>query len=172
METHDAGRARRRPVLVLLGPTASGKTDLLLSVFAGNGRGEGKPKRPGLPPAVVVSADSMQAYRGMDIGTAKPSPEERSLLPHRLIDIRDPDEQYGVGDFVGLADAACGEILEAGALPVISGGTGFYIRNFIFRPPRLPGRLGRVPGLRRARFGGERHRGPASRAGLRRSREP
>ncbi|HOX33911.1 MAG TPA: tRNA (adenosine(37)-N6)-dimethylallyltransferase MiaA, partial [Spirochaetales bacterium] len=88
------------PVLVLVGPTASGKTELLLRLF-----GPGRPA--GLPEAVVVSADSMQAYRGMDIGTAKPDAATLRLLPHRLIDIRDPSEQYTAGDFVRLADEAC-----------------------------------------------------------------
>ena len=119
------------PVLVLVGPTASGKTDLLLQLSS-----EGP--LSGIPPFEVVSADSMQAYRGMDIGTAKPGPEELRRLPHRLIDIRDPDEQYTVGDFVHLADEACADIAAAGRLPVVSGGTGFYVRNFIFGLPSSP----------------------------------
>lgn len=80
----------------------------------------------------------MQAYRGMDIGTAKPDAEEKLRLPHRLIDIRDPDEQYTVGDFVHLADEACAGISAAGGLPVVSGGTGFYVRNFVFGLPAAP----------------------------------
>ena len=80
----------------------------------------------------------MQAYRGMDIGTAKPGAGELRRLPHRLIDIRDPDEQYTVGDFVHLADEACAGISAEGHLPVISGGTGFYVRNFIFGLPSSP----------------------------------
>jgi tRNA dimethylallyltransferase len=80
----------------------------------------------------------MQAYRGMDIGTAKPDRELRSRLPHRLIDILDPREQYTAGDFVRLADAACAEIAAAGRLPVVSGGTGFYARNFICGLPSAP----------------------------------
>jgi tRNA dimethylallyltransferase len=80
----------------------------------------------------------MQAYRGMDIGTAKPDPGLRSRLPHRLIDILDPREQYTAGDFVRLADAACAEIAAAGRLPVVSGGTGFYVRNFLCGLPTAP----------------------------------
>lgn len=80
----------------------------------------------------------MQAYRGMDIGTAKPGAEELALLPHHLLDIRDPDEAYGVGDFLGLADEACARIADAGGLPVVAGGTGFYVRNFIFGLPGAP----------------------------------
>ena len=73
----------------------------------------------------------MQAYRGMDIGTAKPDADLRSRVPHSLIDILDIDEQYTVGDFVRRADAACDDISSRGRLPVVSGGSGFYLRNFI-----------------------------------------
>jgi tRNA dimethylallyltransferase len=73
----------------------------------------------------------MQVYRGMDIGTAKPSPEERRRIPHHLIDIRDPGEQFNAGDFVRLADECCAQISGRRALPVVSGGTGFYLSNFI-----------------------------------------
>jgi tRNA dimethylallyltransferase len=107
---------------VLFGPTASGKTDILLRLFAG----------VNCPiSAEVISADSMQVYRGMDIGTAKPGPAEREKLPHHLIDIRNPDEQFNAGDFVRLADEACADIWQRGKLPVVSGGTGFYLKNFI-----------------------------------------
>jgi tRNA dimethylallyltransferase len=92
----------------------------------------------GIPEAEVVSAVSMQAYRGMDIGTAKPDVATLAALPHRLIDIRDPSEQYTAGDFVRLADEACAEIAAAGRLPVVSGGTGFYARNFICGLPTAP----------------------------------
>jgi tRNA dimethylallyltransferase len=80
----------------------------------------------------------MQVYRGMDIGTAKPSAEERERLAHHLIDIRNPDEQFNTGDFVRLATEACGDILGRGAIPVVSGGTGFYIKNFICGLPEAP----------------------------------
>jgi tRNA dimethylallyltransferase len=80
----------------------------------------------------------MQAYRGMDIGTAKPGSDLLSRLPHRLIDIRDISEQYTAGDFVRLADEACAEIAQRGKLPVVSGGTGFYARNFICGMPAAP----------------------------------
>ena len=73
----------------------------------------------------------MQVYRGMDIGTAKPSAQERAALPHHLIDIRSPSEQFNAGDFVRLADEACLQIAGRGKLPVVSGGTGFYLKNFI-----------------------------------------
>lgn len=91
-----------------------------------------------LPEAEVISADSMQAYRGLDIGTAKPGSSLRERLPHRLIDILDIDSQYTVGDFTRLADEACAEIAARGRLPVLCGGTGFYVRNFICGLPRAP----------------------------------
>jgi tRNA dimethylallyltransferase len=80
----------------------------------------------------------MQVYRGMDIGTAKPSPQLRALVPHHLIDILDPDREFNVGDFVHLADAAVRDIGSRGKLPVVSGGTGFYLKNFIQGLPPTP----------------------------------
>ncbi|MDR0315975.1 MAG: tRNA (adenosine(37)-N6)-dimethylallyltransferase MiaA, partial [Treponema sp.] len=118
------------PVLILFGPTASGKTGILLRLFGSASAWSGR--------AEIVSADSMQVYRGMDIGTAKPSAEEQAQLPHHLIDIRNPDEQFNAGDFVRLADAACADIARRGKLPVISGGTGFYLKNFILGLPEAP----------------------------------
>ncbi len=123
----------RSEVLILTGPTASGKTRLLDEVF-----GRGAFSFPGLPGAEIVSADSMQAYRGMDIGTAKPSAELCDRLPHHLIDILNPVEQYTAGDFVRNADKACARIRSAGRLPIVSGGTGFYIRNFLCGPASAP----------------------------------
>jgi tRNA dimethylallyltransferase len=120
------------PVLVLFGPTASGKTEVLKRLFAPEGGVFRAAK------AEIISADSMQVYRGMDIGTAKPSPEERARIPHHLIDIRNPDQQFNAGDFVHLADECCARIAARGALPVVSGGTGFYIRNFILGLPEVP----------------------------------
>ena len=116
------------PVLILFGPTASGKTGILLQLFN---------SQSGLQ-AEVISADSMQVYRGMDIGTAKPSADERAKLTHHLIDIRDPCEQFNAGDFVRLADEACAEIASRGKLPVVSGGTGFYLKNFILGLSEAP----------------------------------
>ncbi|MDR0553222.1 MAG: tRNA (adenosine(37)-N6)-dimethylallyltransferase MiaA [Treponema sp.] len=118
------------PVLILFGPTASGKTGLLLRLF--------EPGVSSLCAAEVVSADSMQVYRGMDIGTAKPTIEERAALPHHLIDIHDPHEQFNVGDFVRRADAACVDIARRGRLAVVSGGAGFYLKNFILGLSEAP----------------------------------
>jgi tRNA dimethylallyltransferase len=116
------------PVLILFGPTASGKTGILLELFGGESTVQ----------AEVISADSMQVYRGMDIGTAKPSAQERAALPHHLIDIRDPSQQFNAGDFVRLADEACLQIAGRGKLPVVSGGTGFYLKNFIMGLSEAP----------------------------------
>jgi tRNA dimethylallyltransferase len=80
----------------------------------------------------------VQVYRGLDIGSAKPSPAALAALPHHLIDIRNPDEQFNVGDFVRLADRACADINDRGALPVVSGGAGFYLRNFVLGLPEAP----------------------------------
>ena len=118
---------------MLTGPTASGKTELLEGVFARGAFSSFRGSR-----AEVISADSMQAYRGMDIGTAKPDRYQRERLPHHLIDIRNPDEQYTAGEFVRLADALCERFAGEGVLPVVSGGTGFYIRNFVCGPASAP----------------------------------
>lgn len=112
------------PVVIVFGPTAVGKTDLLLSLFTKN--------------AEVINADSMQIYRKLDIGTAKPSPAVRNELPHHLIDIRNPDEQFSAGNFVRAADKLIAEIWDRGKIPVISGGTAFYFRNFLYGLPEAP----------------------------------
>lgn len=111
-------------VLCLFGPTAVGKTDVLLGRFAGR--------------AEVISADSMQVYRHLDIGTAKPTAAERAALPHHLIDLKDPDEQYHAGEFVTAAERLVAEITARGRLPIVAGGTAFYFRNFVFGLPGTP----------------------------------
>jgi tRNA dimethylallyltransferase len=118
----------KTPVLILFGPTASGKTDLLMRLF-----GHGGSMR-----AEIISADSMQVYRGMDIGTAKPNAKERESLIHHLIDIRNPDEQFSAGEFVRLATEACLAAAGRGALPVVSGGTGFYLKNLVLGLSEAP----------------------------------
>lgn len=111
-------------VVVVVGPTAVGKTELVRKLFTHR--------------AEVISADSMQVYRGLDIGTAKPGPEVRRGLPHHLIDVTDPSEQFTVGDFVHAADRLVPQISRRGNLPVISGGTAFYVRGFLFGLPDTP----------------------------------
>ena len=113
------------PVIVIFAPTASGKTALTRELFSPEGshfilNGE------------VVSADSQQVYKYMDIGTAKPDKEFCAQIPHHLIDILNPDQQCNVSDFVDEADNACADIYSRGNIPVVCGGTGFYIRNFLY----------------------------------------
>lgn len=114
-----------KPTVVLLfGPTAVGKTACLTELFSGN--------------AEIISADSMQVYRGMDIGTAKPDSRFLSQIPHHLIDIRTPNEPFNAGDFVRETEQLLPEILSRGRLPVICGGTAFYFINFLFGLPQAP----------------------------------
>ncbi|MDR3148211.1 MAG: tRNA (adenosine(37)-N6)-dimethylallyltransferase MiaA, partial [Treponema sp.] len=142
------------PVLILFGPTASGKTAIVNRLAAWPGGVPG-----GYRGIELVSADSMQVYRGMDIGTAKASPEERRRIPHHLIDIRDPGEQFNVGDFVRLADECCARIAGRSSLPLVSGGTGFYLKNFILGLSEAPPS---DPDLRAALWGELRQRGAAA----------
>ena len=121
--------------IIFVGPTASGKTHLLDTIF-GEGADLWIPRlrslwHADLNAAQVISADSMQAYRFLDIGTAKPSKDLLKRLPHHLIDIKNPDEQYTAGEFVERADALCNQLSAQGILPILSGGTGYYLMNFI-----------------------------------------
>ncbi len=104
-----------KPILIIAGPTAVGKTDASLFFARESG-------------AEIVSADSMQIYRGMDIGTAKPTPEQRRLVYHHMIDIVDPVQPYSVGDYLRDARAAIDGIIASGGIPLVVGGTGLYIR--------------------------------------------
>lgn len=101
-------------ILVIVGPTASGKTSLSIEL-AKQFNGE------------VISADSRQVYRGLDIGSAKVSKEEMDGVPHHLIDIADPNDTYNASDFKRDAEKAVNDILSRGKLPIICGGTFFYI---------------------------------------------
>jgi tRNA dimethylallyltransferase len=116
----------RLTAVFLFGPTAVGKTrslNLLSERF------------PGLE---VISADSVQVYRGLDIGSAKPSAEELRRIPHHNIDVVDPDQGYTVADFVRSAEHAISDIRSRGGLPVVSGGTAFYIKHLWFGLPESP----------------------------------
>ena len=104
----------RKKLLVIAGPTASGKTALGIAL-AERMNGE------------IISADSMQIYRGMDIGTAKASPQEQKHIPHHMLDLLDPGEDYSVSRYVEDATAICEDLFNRGKLPVIVGGTGLYI---------------------------------------------
>ena len=117
--------------MVIFAPTASGKTALTRELFSPQGSHF-------ILNAEIISADSQAVYKGMDIGTAKPETDLRQELPHHLVDIITPDQQYNVSDFVDAADAACQSIFERGKLPVICGGTGFYIRNFLYGVAKTP----------------------------------
>jgi tRNA dimethylallyltransferase len=86
----------------------------------------------------IISADSMQVYRGMDIGTAKPSMAERARIPHHLIDVVDPCEQYNAGRFVKDAEALIRDVHARGRIPVVSGGTAFYITSLVYGLPEAP----------------------------------
>lgn len=109
----------KRPLIILTGPTAVGKTSLSLSL-AKELDGE------------IVSADSMQVYRYMDIGTAKIREEERQGIPHHLIDVLDPWEDFNVVRFQKMAREALEEIWERGYIPIVTGGTGFYIQALLY----------------------------------------
>jgi len=124
--------ARRKPhpspgriAFALLGPTASGKSRLALELAA-------------RLPLEIVSVDSAQVYRGMDIGTAKPAREERTRIQHHLIDIVDPDERYSAGRFRADAIRAVGDILERGKIPLLVGGTMLYYRALTAGLDALP----------------------------------
>lgn len=104
------------PVPVLIGPTASGKTALAFRL------------RQQVPGVEIVSADSRQIYVGMDIGTAKPTVEERRETPHHLVDILTPDNAYSAGKFARDAEAIITAVRSRGGIPLVVGGTGFYVR--------------------------------------------
>lgn len=114
--TRESSRKITTPVLILVGPTAVGKTDLSIQMAQRYS-------------CEIVSVDSMQVYRHMDIGTAKPSVAEREGIPHHLIDIADPDEQYNSALFVQDAIAAIEEISASGRIPLLTGGTGLYLKT-------------------------------------------
>jgi tRNA dimethylallyltransferase len=121
-------------VLAIVGATATGKSELAVAVAERLG-GE------------IVSADAFAVYRGFDAGTAKPSAALRARIPHHLVDARDPRDPWSAGAFATEARRLCDEILARGRLPILAGGTGFYVRAFfggLFDGPR------RDDGLRRA----------------------
>lgn len=106
------------PVAAVVGPTASGKSRLAVELAL---RFDGE----------IVSADSMQIYKGMAIGTAKPTEEEMRGVPHHLIDFADPEEPFSVADYVELSAQCVRDIYGRGKLPILAGGTGLYVRSFL-----------------------------------------
>lgn len=118
-------------ILIIVGPTASGKTALALEVAKQIS-------------AEIISADSRQVYRHLDIGTAKPSRAELLQAPHHCIDIREPNEKFNAGDFQTLGRALIDEILQRRKLPIICGGTGLYVQALVdgfFEQPEFSGEI-------------------------------
>ena len=105
-------------ILVITGPTASGKTALAVELAL---RHNGE----------VVSADSMQIYRRMDIGTAKPTREEMRGVPHHMLDVADPEEDFSVARYVNMASRCVDDVLSRGKLPILAGGTGLYVDSLL-----------------------------------------
>ena len=114
-------------VAVIAGPTASGKTALAVALAQRVG-GE------------IVNADSQQVYRGLDVGTAKPSAEERAAAPHHLLDLVAPGEGMDAARFVALADGAIADVASRGRVPIVAGGTGLYLRALLHGVVAAPGR--------------------------------
>lgn len=114
------------PVVCLMGPTASGKTEVALQLAHEF-------------PVDLISVDSAQVYRGMDIGTAKPDADLLRRVPHRLIDIRDPEERYSAGEFVRDASAEIDASIKRGRIPLLVGGTMMYFRALTEGIAELPG---------------------------------
>lgn len=118
-------------VLIIVGPTASGKTALSLEIAR-------------FIPSEIISADSRQVYRHLDIGTAKPTRSELSMVKHHCIDIKDPDEKFTAGDFQMLGREAISEISKRDIMPIVCGGTGLYVRavvDGIFHQPDFSGEI-------------------------------
>ncbi len=109
----------KNKLIMIAGPTGVGKSDLAVQLAMRNG-GE------------VISADSMQVYRGMDIGTAKITPEQMQGVPHHLIDVCEPDEDWNVVRFQKMAKEVLEGIYERGHIPIVCGGTGFYIQALLY----------------------------------------
>lgn len=107
------------PLIVIVGETASGKTDLALRL-AGQFNGE------------IIAADSRTVYRGMDIGTAKPTAEEQARVRHHLLDVAEPDQKFTAADFKKLAQEAIKDITKRGKLPIMAGGSGLYIDSVLY----------------------------------------
>ena len=115
----DPSVKQKEKLIVLTGPTAAGKSELSVQLA----------KRIG---GEIISADSMQVYRGMDIGSAKITRQEMQGVPHHLIDVLDPSEPFDVVRFQSLARDAMGQIRERGHIPILAGGTGFYIQAVLY----------------------------------------
>lgn len=118
---------RKTPLIIITGPTGSGKTGIVLKLARSY-------------PIEIVSADSMQVYRHMDIATAKPSSAEKAMLPHHLIDVVNPDEEFNAEMFSSRASEKITDIMSRKSIPIVVGGTGLYIKALVYglapAPPR------------------------------------
>ncbi len=112
-------------LIVICGPTGAGKTSLALQLAQELS-------------SEIISADSRQIYKYMNIGTAKPTPEEVALVPHHIIDIITPDKKFTAGEFVKRADSAVSEIKNNNHIPFVVGGTGFYIKSLLYGLCKIP----------------------------------
>ena len=108
------------PIIAVVGPTASGKTSLAISIAKHIG-------------AEVVSCDSMQIYKELCIASAKPTPDEMQEVPHHMIDVVSPKENFSVSDYENMALPIVEELLSRGKTPIICGGTGFYINSLLYK---------------------------------------
>jgi tRNA dimethylallyltransferase len=108
----------RNKIIVILGPTASGKSDVAIKL-AQKFNGE------------IISADSRQIYRGMDIGTGKVTSAEQKMATHHMLDVADPNDEFNISHFKKLAEKMIEDILKRGKLPIICGGTGFWIKSIV-----------------------------------------
>jgi tRNA dimethylallyltransferase len=115
------------PLIVIAGPTGAGKSDFALRLAESIG-GE------------IVNYDSVQIYRGFDVGSAKPSAEARARVPHHLYDIVEADQQFNAADYARMARTTCAAISARGRRPILTGGTFFYLRALLHGLPEMPGR--------------------------------
>ncbi|KAM3216571.1 tRNA dimethylallyltransferase 9 isoform X1 [Capsicum annuum] len=123
--TSSSSSSTKEKVIVISGPTGAGKSKLALQL-AKRLNGE------------IITADSVQVYRGLDVGSAKPSLSEREEVVHHMVDLVDPFEDYSVGDFFEDARRTTRDILDRGRVPIVAGGTGLYLRWFIYGKPDVP----------------------------------
>src|SRR6056297_2202491 len=125
MSLKQACATKLPPAVVICGPTAAGKTEIALEIARRT-------------PTRLISADSVQVYRGMDIGTAKPDARTLAEFPHALIDIRDPEEGYSAAEFARDAGAEIASARAAGLLPLVVGGTALYLRALRYGLDPMP----------------------------------
>jgi tRNA dimethylallyltransferase len=127
------------PVLIFFGATASGKTEIASDLFSSDSKKTADGNGLSLSGcAEIISADSIQVYKHLTIGSAAPSDKLRAKLPHHLIAVKDPSQEFSAADFVTEADRLCREIYLRSKLPVLLGGTAFFMKNFMYGLPVTP----------------------------------